>query len=129
MNKKGQFKLIRDIILSLLFLAVLISVIMYFRTGSLSFFDFLGKVKPDSHDYDGDEMQDGIDPCPCGSPLNMKNLQDSFEGIQKCIQKLEPCSDKYLEYGFETQKDSRDREVCTYRKAECMKLIEDELKK
>ena len=128
MKKKGMgsdlFKTLMVVMLVLIMFGVYLYFTSHTASGGRSLIDFLRGSKPD-RDFDGDGIPDSIDPCPCGSPPNMQNHQDSFEGIQRCVQKLEPCSEEYTEYGFQTQTDSRGREVCTYRKADCMKLIED----
>lgn len=123
MNKKAQWSTIQKVVL----MVVLLGILLYF-SGALKnmgtdSFNFLKKSQPQS-DFDGDGMPDGVDPCPCGSPPNQQDLTGFFDGIKKCIQQFDPCDEELQEFGFKTETDSRGREVCTYQKQNCDKLIE-----
>ena len=128
MNKKGldSMKTVAMIILILLLLGVYLYFTSQAAQGGGSFMDNLRGSK---HDFDGDGTPDIADKCPCGSPPNMKNHVDFFNGIEKCVQQLDPCAEEFEEYGFTTAEDSRGRKVCTYHKNQCMNYIEDFLKK
>ena len=130
MNKKGDMdslKLVAGALLILIILGVLLSFVFKGSEGGRSFMNIMqGSLE----DYDGDGIPDAKDECPCGSPENQQNVKEHIDGVAKCVQIYdEACSEKYIEYGFETITTQRGRTACVYHRSQCMKLIEDERKK
>ncbi|MFP4567916.1 MAG: hypothetical protein ACLFN8_03145 [Candidatus Woesearchaeota archaeon] len=124
MNKKADWKQIRTIVITIILLGVILHFTGAFKAMGKNTFNTLKSYDP-NRDFDGDEIPDGRDECPCGSPENNLNYISVFDGITKCIKDFNPCNEE-LEgnFGFKTETDARDRTVCTYRKASCLEYID-----
>ncbi|PIN81029.1 hypothetical protein COV13_02450 [Candidatus Woesearchaeota archaeon CG10_big_fil_rev_8_21_14_0_10_32_9] len=116
MNKKGGMW---NIVIGA-FAAVLI-IIIYFtivgKTDTNTITDASNSITVNS---DGDEFNNMIDPCPCGSPPNQNNKKISVDGYLYCQSGFseEQCNKIITEQkfaGFEV-KEYRGEKLCIYKK-------------
>jgi len=125
-NKKGIIS--KELVYWVLAL-MLLAVGIYFLVMLISKGDQLENFDPEKNNFDEDAINDAFDPCPCGSPPNELNLRINIRGINICVLNYGTCPAEKKAADFKEETDLRGRTVCVYRKTDCLKYIEELMKK
>lgn len=116
MNKKGSiWGIVIGAFTAVIIIVIILTIINKSDTKTIT--DASNSI---TENTDGDEFNNIVDPCPCGSPPNQKNKKVSIDGYLYCQSgfSIDQCNNIINEQkfaGFEI-KEYRGEQLCVYKK-------------